>query len=270
MKSCLRILSLSLALILLTSSALGATFRTRVSNVLEDWEKADEACVAEGNVEMQKANGACSAARLLAIICEEADDGSYTRDIQGIGEMFEEDGAAANSALKQQVNGLYRCVEYLYVFTSSLDARRTWRQSIKTVWSNYEYGDSQARSSKGRTCQALDCIAEYCYIAACLCDADGEYSGNIDEAWDAYQERVGKDSLNAQIENASRTAVEFLYIADRCMDENNRYRTRTEEIMQRFDALNASASTQDQRIVNALYRFTELLGVMGHQLAAGK
>ncbi len=267
MRSILRCLSLALALVLLSVPALGASYRTQVSNILDEWEKVDADCT---NVEWQKANGAYSGAKLLSVICDEVDDGTWASYIRGIDELFTADDALASTALKAQVNGLYRCVEYLYIFASSLDDRGAWRQSIETVYTNYEAGDAAARSSKGMAAQALDCIAEYCYIAACLCDAEGEYAGNIDENWDAYQSGVGKDSLNAQMVNSSRAAVEFMYIADRCMDENNRYRTRTNEIMDRFDALSGAAGTQDQQIVNALYRFVELLGVMGHQLAAGR
>lgn len=267
MKHITRGLALALALIIVALPARAATFRAQVTGILSDWEANDKAC---DTVDRQKANGAYCAARLLSVICSEVDDGAWTDTIRGIDEMFVSDDQAANTALKAQVNGLYRCVEYMYVFTSALDVSGAWRQSIATVWNNYEAGDAAARSSKGMAAQALDCVAEFAYIAACICDAPGAYAVNIDEYWDAYQSAVGKGSLNAQMVNASAAAAEFMYIADRSLDTNNRYRARTNEIMDRFDALRAASANQDQQIVNGLYRLVELLGVMGHQLAAGR
>ena len=267
MKKTIRCLSLALALILTASAALAATFRTQVSNVLKEWEETEAQCE---TVEWQKANGAVCSAKLLSIICAEVDDGSMTRSIQTINATFETESAAANSALKAQANGLYRSVEYLLLFAGAIDFDNVWKQSIKTVRSNFEYGKAAARSTKGMANQALDCIAELSYIIACLCDTEGTYAAEIDRIWDEYQSAVGKNSMTAQMVNSSSAAVSFMYIADRAMDENNRYRTRTNQIMESYDALAASASTQDQMIANALYRFVELLGVMGHQLAAGR
>ncbi|MBR6706708.1 MAG: hypothetical protein IKI84_08530 [Clostridia bacterium] len=267
MKITLRCLSLALALLLAVSSALAASFRTQVSNVLKEWEENDVLCE---TVEWQKANGAVCSAKLLSIICDEVDDGSMTKSIQTVNATFETESAAANSALKTQANGLYRSVEYLYLFAHALDTANTWRKSIETVWDNYVSGDAAARSTKGMATQALDCIAELSYIIACLCDTAGTYAADIDRVWEEYQSDVGKGSLTAQMVNSSSAAVGFMYIADRAMDGNNRYRTRTNQIMESYDTLAASASTQDQMIANALYRFVELLGVMGHQLAAGK
>ncbi len=267
MKKTIRCLSLVLALVLTGSAALAATFRTQVSNILKEWEETDAQCE---TAEWQKANGAVSSARLLSVICAEADDGSMTKSIRTVDATFETESANANSALKTQVNGLYRSVEYLYLFAHALDTDNTWRKSIETVWDNYAAGDAAARSTKGMAAQALDCVAELSYIVACLCDTEGTYAAEIDRVWEEYQSAVGKGTLTAQMVNSSSAAVGFMYIADRAVDENNRYRTRTNQIMERYNTLTASASTQDQMIVNALYRFVELLGVMGHQLAAGK
>ncbi len=267
MKKTIRCLSLALALLLTVSSALGASFRTQVSNVLKEWEDNDALCETS---EWQKANGACSAAKLLSVICAEADDGTMTEYIRDIDTRFEAENAAASSALKSQANGLYRSVEYLYLFAYALDEGRVWQESLETVRANFLSGDAAARSTKGMATQALDCIAELTYIIACLCDAEGTYVSEINSVWDSYQSSVGKDTLTAQMLNSSSAAVGFMYVADRAMDENNRYRTRTNEIMDRYSALSSSSATRDQMIVNALYRFVELLGVMGHQLAAGR
>ncbi len=267
MKKTIRCLSLVLALLITASTALAASFRTQVSNVLKEWEENDARCE---TVEWQKANGAVCSAKLLSIICSEVDNGSMTTSIRTVDSTFETESAAANSATKTQVNGLYRSVEYLYLFAHALDMDRTWHKSIETVWDNYVSGDAAARSTKGMAAQALDCIAELSYIIACLCDVDGTYAADIDRIWDEYQSAAGKGSLTAQMVNSSSAAVGLMYVADRSVDEKNRYRTRTNQIMENYDVLAASSSTQDQMIVNALYRFVELLGVMGHQLSAGK
>ncbi len=267
MKKTIRCLSLLLALLLAVSPALAASFRTQVSNVLKEWEETDALCE---TAEWQKANGAVSCAKLMAIICSEVDDGSITGSIQTVNSTFETESAAANSATKTQVNGLYRSVEYLYLFAHVLDMDNSWRKSIETVWNNFVSGDAAARSTKGMATQALDCVAELSYIIACLCDIEGTYTADIDSAWDEYQSAVGKGTLTAQMVNSSSAAVRLMYAADRAMDEKNRYRTRTNQIMENYDILAASSSTQDQKIVNALYRLVELLGVMGHQLSAGK
>ena len=267
MKKTIRCLSLVLALILTASVSLAASFRTQVSNILKVWEENDAQCE---TVEQQKANGAVCSAKLLSIICSEADNGSMTKRILSVDSTFESESAAANSALKAQANGLCCSVEYLLLFAHAIDFDNIWKQSIETVRSNFNYGKAAARSTKGMATQALDCIAELSYIVACLCDTEGTYAAEIDRVWEEYQSAVGKNSMTAQMANSSSAAVGFMYIADRAMDENNRYRTRTNQIMERYDTLAAASATQDQMIVNSLYRFVELLGVMGHQLAAGR
>ena len=85
MKRAFRCLSLALALLIASSTALAANFRTQVSNVLKEWEETDALCE---TVEQQKVNGAVCSAKLLAIICAEVDDGSMTKDLLTVGATF--------------------------------------------------------------------------------------------------------------------------------------------------------------------------------------
>ena len=260
----LSVLLLAVMMLSAVCPAYAANYRTMVNKALTAWEQEDAQCK---TVDEQKVNGLYRSAELLSILCAEWDDGTFTPQINTVGETFLSEEAAANSLLKKQVNGAYRCVEYLYILSCELDTRGAWKKTINSIWNEYVSGDAAAKSRKGKVASALLCMAEYVYVIACLMDDDGSFGTDVAQIWDAYLENADKGTLNDRMVTGSHTAVELLYLVNRMLDTGNRYRSRSQTIMEGFDSLNQSEDA-DTLIVNGLYRLVEILGVLGHECSS--
>ena len=80
---------------------------------------------------------------------------TYTDLIDDILQRYESADRSAESALQQQANGAYRCVELLYAISQELDDTGDYGSVADSVWDSFKDGDNRTDSAAQQLAHGL-------------------------------------------------------------------------------------------------------------------